>query len=54
VGGVMFALNKTFGLLHIKMCKIVKVFFGVRHADCACTQIVLRAANLMESAEEIS
>jgi transposase len=45
-------LNKTFGLSHIKVSKVFKVLFGIHLTPGASTQIMLRAADRLEPADE--
>jgi transposase len=45
-------LNKTFGLSHIKVSQVFKVLFGIHLTRGASTQIVLRAADRLEPADE--
>jgi transposase len=45
-------LNKTFGLSHIKVAKVFKTLFDIDLTRGASVQIVLRAANRLESADE--
>jgi len=45
------ALNKTFGLSHVKVSKVFEVLFGIHLTRGASTQIVLRAADRLEPAD---
>jgi transposase len=44
-------LNKTFGLSHVKVSRALEALFGIRLTRGACTQVVLRAAARLESAD---
>jgi transposase len=45
-------LNKTFGLSHVKVAQVFQVLFGIRLTRGASVQIVLRAAQRLEPADQ--
>ncbi len=45
-------LNKTFGLSHIKIAGVFQAFFGISLTRGASVQIVLRAANRLDPADQ--
>lgn len=45
-------LNKTFGLSHVKVARLLQTLFGIGLTRGASTQIVLRAADRLEPADQ--